>query len=75
MAKHVFFLLALLRGWRLGALDPGAGSWFKMCWDLCGVCFQLYYITSIVDELARARQRELDEIALARLEQEDKEVR
>jgi len=54
----------------LGALDPGTrDSWLKIFWEMTGILLQIYYILSIVDELAKAKQLELDEIELAKARQ------
>merc|ERR1712150_91412 len=58
----------------LGALDPGTGgSWFDMGWGLFGIIIQVYYVLSIVNELAKAKQLELDEIDMARLTHRQKD--
>lgn len=50
----------------LGSLDPGAGtSIFKVCWELFIVCLVLYFVVSIVNQLARMKQQELDEARLS----------
>uniref|UniRef100_A0A7S1Q988 EF-hand domain-containing protein n=1 Tax=Alexandrium catenella TaxID=2925 RepID=A0A7S1Q988_ALECA len=51
----------------LGSLDPGAGtSILKMCWELFIVCLVFYFVFSIVNQLARMKQSELDEEVLAK---------
>mmetsp|Transcript_103280 Transcript_103280/g.296484 ORF Transcript_103280/g.296484 Transcript_103280/m.296484 type:complete len:517 (+) Transcript_103280:91-1641(+) len=46
----------------LGALDPGAGqSILKMAWELFVVGLVLFFVVSIVNQLARSQQQELDD--------------
>uniref|UniRef100_A0A7S4UKD5 EF-hand domain-containing protein n=1 Tax=Alexandrium monilatum TaxID=311494 RepID=A0A7S4UKD5_9DINO len=60
----------------LGSLDPGAGtSILKMCWELFIVCLVLYFVVSIVNQLARMKQAELDEARVAKLEKDAKKTK
>mmetsp|Transcript_74630 Transcript_74630/g.155610 ORF Transcript_74630/g.155610 Transcript_74630/m.155610 type:complete len:506 (-) Transcript_74630:138-1655(-) len=46
----------------LAALDPGKGqSLFKMAWEMFIVCLVLFFVVSIMNQLARSQQAELDE--------------
>jgi len=52
----------------LGALDPGAGtSLFKMGWELFIVGLVLFFLVSIADQLAKAKQQEVDEARIEEL--------
>lgn len=52
----------------LGALDPGAGtSILKVCWELFIVSLVLYFLVSIINQLARMKQLEADEAQLTAL--------
>jgi len=60
----------------LGALDPGAGqSVVKACWDMFVVGLVLFFVMSIMNQLAQLKQQELDEARVAELakKQERKE--
>lgn len=53
----------------LGALDPGAGqSIFKMAWEAFIVCLILFFVSSIVTQLARSQQSEYDKAKVAKFE-------
>jgi len=55
----------------LGALDPGAGqSFFKMCWELFVVGLVLFFVVSIMNQLAQYRQQEADDEKLEAMERE-----
>jgi len=55
----------------LGSLDPGKGtSILKMCWELFIVGLVLYFVMSIMNQLARMKQQELDEARVAALEKD-----
>mmetsp|Transcript_80957 Transcript_80957/g.262223 ORF Transcript_80957/g.262223 Transcript_80957/m.262223 type:complete len:500 (-) Transcript_80957:473-1972(-) len=57
----------------LSSLDPGAGTGvFKMLWELLIVGLVLFFLFSVIDQLARSKQQELDEAKLARLEKQQK---
>mmetsp|Transcript_10404 Transcript_10404/g.24931 ORF Transcript_10404/g.24931 Transcript_10404/m.24931 type:complete len:501 (+) Transcript_10404:2-1504(+) len=57
----------------LGSLDPGAGtSILKMCWELFVVSLVLYFVVSILNQLARMKQQELDEARIEALEKNGK---
>jgi len=46
----------------LASLDPGAGtSILKFCWELFVVGLVLFFVVSIVNQLARVKQQELDD--------------
>jgi len=58
----------------LSSLDPGTGtSILKVGWELFIVCLVLFFVFSVVDQLAKAKQTELDEAELAEFEARDKE--
>lgn len=53
----------------LSSLDPGTGtSIFKMCWELFIVGLVLFFVCSVMVQMARGKQQELDEAELERLE-------
>merc|ERR1712228_673373 len=53
----------------LGSLDPGTGSSiFKTLWEIFIVGLILFFVCSVVEQLARTKQSELDEVELKRLE-------
>lgn len=57
----------------LSSLDPGTGtSIFKTLWELFIVGLVLFFLFSVVDQLARSKQQELDEEELSRMEKEKK---
>jgi len=55
----------------LSSLDPGTGtSALKILWELLIVGLVLFFLFSVVDQLARTKQQELDDAELERLEKE-----
>jgi len=55
----------------LGSLDPGAGtSVLKVCWELFVVGLVLFFLVSVIEQMARSKQAELDEAELERYKQE-----
>uniref|UniRef100_A0A6U6HZ03 EF-hand domain-containing protein n=1 Tax=Zooxanthella nutricula TaxID=1333877 RepID=A0A6U6HZ03_9DINO len=58
----------------LGSLDPGAGqSFLKTCWELFIVGLVLFFVVSIMNQLAQLKQAEADEAKLEEFEREDGE--
>jgi len=55
----------------LASLDPGSGSIFSPAnlWNGFIVCLVLFFVLSIVDQVAKARQAEKDQAELQQLEQ------
>jgi membrane protein YqaA with SNARE-associated domain len=56
----------------LSSLDPGTGtSPLKVIWELFIVGLVLFFLFSVVDQIARTKQGEIDEEELSRLEKEE----
>ena len=52
----------------LSSLDPGAPqSVLKMCWELFIVGLVLYFVMSIMNQMAQSKQAEYDEVKVEEL--------
>lgn len=57
----------------LGSLDPGEGeSYLKMAWEWFIVAVVVFFVVSIVIQLAKVKQAELDEAKVEKVQQEEK---
>lgn len=57
----------------LSSLDPGAPtSIFKQLWELFVVCLILFFVCSVIDQLAKTKQQELDEKVIEKVQKEGK---